>query len=88
MKINVLCYTYKIYNSRYSTDMINKQCNAGDPLETPGGVYRGPQYKICALCEIVNQVSCSIAIMSSYYSSKHGVSSVLSVGFNYMLYQK
>ena len=22
--------------------MINEQCNAGDPLETSGGLYRGP----------------------------------------------
>ena len=29
----LLGYTYKIYNSGYNTDMINKQCNAGDPLE-------------------------------------------------------
>ena len=29
MKMNVLGYTYKIYNSGYNTEMINKQCNAG-----------------------------------------------------------
>ena len=32
-------YTYKIYNSGYNTEMINKQCNAGDNLETPGGLW-------------------------------------------------
>ena len=26
----------------YNTEMINTQCNTGDPLETPGGLYRGP----------------------------------------------
>ena len=36
MMMNLFGYTYKIYNSGYSiiTEMINKQCNAGDPLET------------------------------------------------------
>ena len=42
MKINLLGYSCKIYNSGYNTEMINKECNAGDPLETPGGLYRGP----------------------------------------------
>ena len=41
MKMNLLGYTCKLYNSGYNTEMINKQCNAGDPLETPGGLYRG-----------------------------------------------
>ena len=27
-------------SSGYNTEMINKQCNAGVPLETPGGLYR------------------------------------------------
>ena len=22
--------------------MMSKECNSGDPLETPGGLYRGP----------------------------------------------
>ena len=34
--------TYKIYNIGYNTEMIYKQCNAGDPLETSGGINRGP----------------------------------------------
>ena len=42
MKVNLLGYTYKIYNSGYNTEMINKQCNAGDPLEAMRGLYRGP----------------------------------------------
>ena len=39
--MNSLGYTYKIYNGGYNTEMISKQCNAGDPLETSGGLYRG-----------------------------------------------
>ena len=27
---------------RYKTEMTSKECNSGDPLETPGGLYRGP----------------------------------------------
>ena len=42
MNMSLLGYTYKICNSSYNTDMVNKQCNAGDPLETSGGLYRGP----------------------------------------------
>ena len=29
---------YKIYDCDYKADTINKQCNAADPLETPGGL--------------------------------------------------
>ena len=66
MKINVLGCTYKMYNSGYNTEMINKQCNAGDTLETPGGLLRGPPsmfinvntIKRCA-CETLNQVQFS-----------------------------
>ena len=69
MKMDSLGYTYKTYNSGYNTEMINTRCNAGDPLETPGGLYRGPPsmlinvntIKRCA-CEILNQVQCSITI--------------------------
>ena len=61
-----------LYYSGYNTDMICKQCNAGDPLETPGRLYRGPPsmlinvntmlinvntIKRCA-CETLNQVQC------------------------------
>ena len=49
--------------------MINKQCNAGDRLETPGGLYRGPPSMLindntiqrCAY-ETLNQVQCSITM--------------------------
>ena len=69
LKMNLLGYTCTIYNSGYNTEMINKQCNAGDPLETPGGLYRGPPsmlinvntIKRCA-CETLNQVQCSITM--------------------------
>ena len=26
----------------HRTEMTSKECNSGDPLETPGGLYRGP----------------------------------------------
>ena len=69
MNLNLLGYTYKIFNSGYNTGMRNKQCNAGDPLETSGGLYRGPPsmliyvntIKRCA-CETLNQVQCSITM--------------------------
>ena len=41
MKMNLLGYAYRIYNSSYNAEMINKQCNAVDPVETPGGLHRG-----------------------------------------------
>ena len=41
-KMNVFGYTYKIYDIGYKTEMMSKECNAGDPLETPGGLYRVP----------------------------------------------
>ena len=41
-KMNLFGYTYKIYDIRYKTEMMSKECNAGDPIETPGGLYRGP----------------------------------------------
>ena len=69
MNMNLLGYRYNILNSGYNTEMINKQCNAGDPLETSGGLYRGPPsmliyvntIKRCA-CETLNQVQCSITL--------------------------
>ena len=42
MKMNLFGYTYKIYDIGYKTEMMSKERNAGDPLETPGGLYRGP----------------------------------------------
>ncbi len=69
MTMNLLCYTYKIYNSGYNTEMINTQCNAGDPLETPGDLYRGPPSMLINVntikmyaCETLNQVQCSITM--------------------------
>ena len=69
MNMNLLGYTYKIFSSGYNTEMVNKQCNAGDPLETSGGLYRGPPsmliygntIKTCP-CETLNQVQCSITM--------------------------
>ena len=34
MNLNLFGYTYKIYDIGYKTEMMNKECNAGDPLET------------------------------------------------------
>ena len=39
-KMNLFGYTYKIYDIGYKTEMMSKECNSGDPLETPGGLYR------------------------------------------------
>ena len=33
---------YYNHNGGYSTEIVNEQCNTGDPLETSGGLYRGP----------------------------------------------
>ena len=41
-KMNLFGYKYKIYDIGYKTEMMSKECNAGDPLETPAGLYRGP----------------------------------------------
>ena len=41
-KMNLFGYTYKIYDIGYKTEMTSTECNSGDPLETPGGLYRGP----------------------------------------------
>ena len=69
MKMNLLGYKYNNYNSGYNTEMINKQCNAGDLLETPGGLYRGPPSILINVntikryaCETLNQVQCSITM--------------------------
>ena len=39
--MKLLGYTYKMCNSGCNEEMIKKQCNAGDPLEPLGGLYRG-----------------------------------------------
>ena len=46
----------KIYNNGYSTEIVSEQCNTGDPLETSGGLYRGPPLTYvnsikCCVCE-------------------------------------
>ena len=69
MNMNLLGYTYTIFKSSYNTEMVNKQCNAVDPLETSGDLYRGPPsmliygntIKGCA-CETLNQVQSSITM--------------------------
>ena len=59
----------KIYNSGYSTEIVNEKCNTGDPLGTSGGLYPGPpsmlSYVIrikCCACETLNLVQCSITM--------------------------
>ena len=69
MNMHLLGYTYKIFNSGYNTELVNRQCNADDPLKTSGGLYRGPPsmliyvntIKRCA-CDRLNQVQCSITM--------------------------
>ena len=60
----------KIYNSGYSTEIVNEKCNTGDPLETSGGLYRGPPSMLiyvntikCCACETLNLVQCSITMI-------------------------
>ena len=68
--MNLFGYTIqKIYNSGYSTEIVNEQCNTGDPLETSGGLYRGPPSMLiydntikCCACETLNLVQCSITM--------------------------
>ena len=55
--------SYKIYNSGFNTEMINKQYNAGDPLGYSGRLHRGPRSMIINVktikryaCETLNQV--------------------------------
>ena len=53
--ISLHIYTYiQIYNSGYSTDIVNEQCSTGDPLETSGGLYRGPP----SMLIYVNTIKC------------------------------
>ena len=76
MMMNLLGYTYKIYNSGYNTEMINTHCNAGHSLEPSGGLYRGPPSMLINVntierraCETLNQVQCSHNMMSSCYTN-------------------
>ena len=57
----------KIYNSGYRTEIVNEQCKTGDPLETSGGLYRGPPSMLiyvntikCCACETLHLVQSSI----------------------------
>ena len=59
----------KIYNGGYSTEIVNEQCNTGDPLETSGGLYRGPPSMLidintikCCACETLHLVQSSITM--------------------------
>ena len=56
-------HIYKIYNSGYRTEIVN------EPLETSGGLYRGPPSMIiyvntmkCCACETLHLVQSSIPI--------------------------
>ena len=69
MKMNLFGYTYKIYDIGYKTEMMSKECNAGDPLETPGGLYRGHLLmdytifkKMCMLNIKCKSVQCSFTM--------------------------
>ena len=47
--------------------MINKQCNAGDPLETTGGLYQGPPFSnVSALIGPVPKESMSCLALTCF----------------------
>ena len=60
---------WKDKNDDDSTEIVNEQCNTGDPLETSGGLYRGPPSMLiyintitfCA-CETLDLVQISITM--------------------------
>ena len=84
--MNLFGYTYKIYDIGYKLEMMSKECNAGDPLETPGGLYRGPPSNentiFKNMCIQFKSVQCSFTMnVNQYSSSSRSVSSVLLVGF-------
>ena len=87
--MNLFGYTYKVYDIGYKLEMMSKECNAGDPLETPGGLYRGPPsnentiFKNMCMPNIqFKSVQCSFTMnVNQYSSSSRSVSSVLLVGF-------
>ena len=67
--MNLLGTHIKIYNGGYSTEIVNEQCNTGDPLETSGGLYRGPPSMLiyintiqCCACETLDLVQISITM--------------------------
>ena len=60
-------YKYTQADRLYSTEIVNEQCNTGDPLETSGGLCRGPPSMLiyvntitCCACETLNLVQSSI----------------------------
>ena len=57
----------KIYNVGYNTEMINKQRNAGDPLETPGGLYQGPSSMLINVNTIQKMRNIKSGAMFDYY---------------------
>ena len=65
--MNFIWLHINIYNSGYSIEIVNEQCNTGDPLVTSGGLYRGPSSMLiyvnaiqsCA-CETLKLVQSSI----------------------------
>ena len=48
-----------IYNNGCSTEIVNEQYNTGDPLETSGGLYRGPP----SMLIYVNTIKCCVYIL-------------------------
>ena len=68
MKMNLFGYTYKIYDIGYKTEMMSKECNSGDPLETPEAYIEDHllmkiQYlKRCA-CRTLNLNQCNVRLL-------------------------
>ena len=61
----------RLHISKYTMVVIvvNEQCNTGDPLETSGGLYRGPPSMLiyintikCCACETLDLVQISITM--------------------------
>ena len=63
--MNLFGYTYKIYDIGYKTEMTSKECNSGDPLETPGGLYRGPPSNENTIFKKTKNYKVIITIMNS-----------------------
>ena len=54
--MNLFGYTYKIYDIGYKTEMMSKECNAGDPLETHIDIYANGRNLIVIILTIKNVV--------------------------------
>ena len=61
----------RLHISKYTmvAIVVNEQCNTGDPLETSGGLYRGPPSMLiyintikCCACETLDLVQISITM--------------------------